>query len=226
MKKILLICFALMIAASMCISAFAENGGFISSPTGKRAPVLLDAVNSSEDCVAELIVTAYSDRDSLSEEDRQRLEEAYEWVKETDNLISLTNSLIKIAKDQGIKTTDLAVSDLFDITSTDCDGHAQHGAFDITLEAESLENFVALLHFYDGEWHIVNGAEVKGNGNHLVFEENIFSPFAIVVNTAEPEEEKSTFGSMETIIIIIAVVVTINACAMIYYIISSKEKRK
>ena len=227
MKKILLICFALVLAASMSISAFAADGGFVSSPIGKPAPVLLDATNSSDDCVAELVITSYNDRDTLPEDTRKLFEEAYSEIKNADNLISLNKSLATIAKDLGIKTTDLAISDLFDISAINCEEHEDHGAFDITLEADALDNFVALLHYYDGEWTLVENAEVQGNGNHLVFEEKVFSPFAIVVSAEEIEaEEDGSLGTTETIVGVTAVIAAANACATVYMIISSKEKRK
>lgn len=71
MKKIIMICLAIAMVASMGISVFATTGGFVSSPSGKPAPELVDGKNESEECVAKIVITAYSDRDKLSEDARK-----------------------------------------------------------------------------------------------------------------------------------------------------------
>lgn len=226
MKKILVICFALLIAASMSVSAFAENGGFISSPTGKPAPVLVEATNQSDECVAEVIVTAYGDRDSLDAEAREELEDAYATIVDADNLSELNKKIPAIARDQGTKTANLAVSDLFDISFTDCGDHAEHGVFDLVMEAEALKDFVCLLAYEAGTWSIVDDAKIVDG--YLEFSLDKAAPLAIVLDTdaAEGEEESGSVGPTETIVGITAVIAAANACATTYLIISSKEKRK
>ena len=185
MKKIITVFLALIMLMTMSVAVFAETGGFVESPSNNQAPTLVEGTNESEDCTAALLITAYADRFELPETIRTKIEEAYDIIRNNPDLSALNSKLADIAADLGIKTTDLAVSDMFDISATDCNGHADHGHFDITLKADTLKNFVCLLHYYNGEWRVVEDAEVTQNGEHLEFTEDEFSPFAIVVSTAE-----------------------------------------
>lgn len=227
MKRLMIIMLAIVMSALMCVSVCAATGGFDGSPSGKPAPELVYAANESEDCVAELIITAYGDRHELSEETRLKIEEAYSQILGVQNLASLNEYIAEIANEKGINVEDLAVSDLFDISSTDCDGHIDHGHFDITLKAEALKNFVCLLHYYDEEWHIVENAEVTHNGEHLEFDEDQFSPFAIVVNTGDvvvptPEDDSNT----GVIVAIIVAVLLVAAAVAFYFFFYKKKKAK
>lgn len=185
MKKLIKICLVVAIVASFSISAFATASGFVSSPTGKTAPELVSGKNESADCVSSLIITAFGDRDELSEEACQKIEEAYSLISEVQDLSALNGKIDELAKKLGLESSDLAVSDLFDISNTHCDGHEDHGYFDIKMKAETLKNFVCLLHYYEGEWDIVENAQVTNNGEHLEFYEDEFSPFAIVVSVGK-----------------------------------------
>ena len=204
------------------ISAFAELGKFIESPSNNPAPELISAENESEDCVSRLIITAYIDRAELSEEARQKIEKAYTDIIGTQDLSSLNEAIADIAKKAGMDPADLAVSDLFDITGTDCDGHGDHGHFNIKLKAETLENFVCLLHYYDNEWHIVENAEVTNNGEHLEFDEDQLSPFAIVVYTGTAPVEPDSSNSWLILVIVAAVIV---AGGITYGVYKLKKKK-
>ena len=194
MKKFIMVCLVMVLAVSMGVSVFAATGGFVSSPSGNAAPELVEGKNSDEDCEAELIITAYSDRDKLSEEARKKIEDAYAQILGAEELSALNESIAEIAEKLSVDAADLAVSDLFDISATACDGHGDHGHFDITLKSETLNNFVCLLHYYDGAWHIVENAEVTNNGEHLEFDEDQLSPFAIVVSVGAAPKEPSNVG--------------------------------
>jgi len=183
MKKILVICLALVMIFSMSSVVFAD--GFESSPSGRPAPELIYGENESEDCEAKLKITAYLDKDELPEEVCEALEEAYRMIASASDLSELNATLKTIAARLGISTSDLAVSDLFDISAFGCDNHEGHGHFDVTIKPENLKNFVCLLHYYNGVWRIVDNATVTNNGTHIEFDEMEFSPFAIVVSTAE-----------------------------------------
>ena len=188
MKKLLALCVALVMILSMSSVAFAD-GAFDGSPSAKPAPEI-EGKNESEDCEAMLIITAYTDRQDLSTKARMAIEDAYKEIEETEDISKINNGEIEaavkaLAASYGIKTSDLAVSELFDISSTHCGDHEGHGHFDITLKPEDLENFVCLLHFYNGEWRIVDNAKVTNNGTHIEFDEKEFSPFAIVVSKVD-----------------------------------------
>lgn len=183
MKKILAVCLALVMVFSLGITAFAAPNGFVSSPSENGAPELDSFVPSDEDCEAEIIITAYADREELPEELRDLLEEAYAEVVDADDLTTLSEALKKLAAKKNIKAENLLVSDLFDIHATGCDNHDEHREFVITLNADTLKNFVGLLHKKDnGSWELIDDAKVVNDGTALKFTVDSFSPFAIVVN--------------------------------------------
>lgn len=222
MKKTLVVCLALFLLLTACLPTVAE--GFVSSPSAKQAPELVEGSNASEDCEAVIVITAYGERENLNQAAREKMEEAYEDIINAPTLGSLNSDINKIAKKAGIKNKDLSVSDLFDITATHCETHEDHQHFDITLKAESLEHFVCLLHFYNGKWEIVEGAEVTHNGTHLEFDIKDFSPFAIVVDTSAMSGEAPASHTVEYIIL--GVAVAAFCAALIILIIKKKKKEK
>lgn len=185
MKKIIIVCMVLMMVVSMTVLVFATPGSFVESPSQNPAPELIEGKNTSEGCVAQVIVTAYGDRHELTAEQRQKLEEAYAMIVGTQDVSTLNAQLAPLAAELGINTSNLAVSDLFDISVTNCDDHGNHGAFNIILKADTLNNFVCLLRYTNGAWVIVDGAEVTNEGKYLEFTEDEFCPFAIVVSTTD-----------------------------------------
>ena len=205
MRKIIAVCLMVVMLSSLMLSVFAAPGGFIQSISGNLAPELIEGENATEDCSAELVITAYIDRDELPEELRLQIEEAYRLILENEDLSVLNEKLKDYADELGVEVTDLAVSDLFDIHYINCDDHEGHGYFDITLKAETLENFVCLLHYYNGEWRIVDDAKVT-NDTHLEFTATEFSPFAIVVNTGEPNPDAPQTNDMFTVYIAVAAI--------------------
>jgi flagellar basal body-associated protein FliL len=224
MKKVIVICMVLAMALTMAVSVFAEPGAFVESPSKNPAPELVEGKNESEACTAQIIITAYGDRNNLTAEQRQKLEEAYAKIVGTQDLSTLNAKVGEIAAEMGVSVSTLAVSDLFDISATDCDGnHAEHGLFDITLKAETLNNFVALLHYYNGEWRVIDNAEITNNGEYLEFTEKEFSPFAIVVSTAdiEPQPASNNFGWI--IAIIVAVIIIL---AFIWFLLFYRKKKE
>lgn len=222
MKKFITVCLMLALLVSMSVSVFAENGGFLVSISRNQAPVLVGAENESDDCVAQLLITAYADRAELPDEIRTKLEEAYKIIVENPDLSALNAELKETAEALGVNVTDFAVSDMFDISLTDCNGHEDHGHFDITLKPEFLENFVCLLHYYNGEWRVVKDAKVTGNGEHLEFTEDEFSPFAIVVNTAEDTPDSPTTFDVSTVFAVVAV---LSASAIVVLAFAYKKRR-
>jgi len=192
MKKVLTVCLVLVMIVAMSVQVFAEPGAFINSPSKNKAPVLISGASESEACLAQIIITAYADRNDLSPEERKAIEEAYADIVGAKTLDELHHALDEIAVGLGVNVGDLAVSDLFNISATGCTAsHNTHGAFDITLAADTLANYVCLLRYYDGAWHIVEGAKINEDG-HLVFESDVDSPFAIVVSTTEIVVDEQT----------------------------------
>lgn len=180
MKKVLVFCLALVMLLSVSVTAFAA-GSFIESPSNNKAPEIVDSENESEDCTAKLVVTPYSERDKLDDEQRKNIEKAYEIISTTDDLTKLNDELEKIAKEKEIDGKDLAVSDLFNIGFTGCDDHDNHGDFKVKLNSETLDNFVALLGFDGNNWRVYKDVKVEKDG--IVFLTDVPENFAIVVNT-------------------------------------------
>ena len=183
MKKIISICLAVLFTLSLSTAVCMAE--FVSSPSKLGAPELVKGENTSEECEAVLSITAYADRENLPDEVIAKFEYAYGVLRGQTEDPGFAALLEQIAAEREIEVSDLVASDFFDISSTDCEGHDDHGHFDITLKAEALNNFVCLLHYYNGAWRVVDNAEVTHDGTHLEFTEDEFSPFAIVVYTGE-----------------------------------------
>ena len=198
MKKVLAICLAMVMVVGMSLTAFAAPGAFVSSPSGNPAPVLVEATCESEDCEASLTVTSYYDRGTLSDEARSQMEQAYSDIVSASDLTSLNKGLADLATEKNIPSSNLAVSDLFDISYENCDNHDGHGNFDIVLKAETLKNFVGLMHLVNGEWQLVEDARVYTVDGvwHLAFSTKDFTPFAIVVETDGTASADSADGTI------------------------------
>ena len=223
MKRVLAICIAVIIVVSLSLMALAAPGGFISSPSGNKAPELIGGKNESEDCEAKLLVTAYAERDTLPQEVVDKLEEAYEEVVNSADISKLNGKVTDIAKEKEIPVARLAVSDMFDISSFGCAGpdHKGHGHFDVTLKSESLEHFVCLLHYYNGEWEIIENARVEGE--HLIFDVKEFSPFAIVVDAGEDYVKPPQTGDSSHILLYV-IIMAVSLFALIVLLKKSKKK--
>lgn len=184
MKKLLAILLMIFVMLNMSVMAFASSGGFVSSPSGNKAPVVESFKPSNTDCDGQLVVTPYGERDKLPENLRTQLENAYKDIANSTDLTKLNADLAKLAADKNISATKLAVSDLFNVSTTGCDTHDGHYNFEIVLSAETLNKFVALLQLNsEGKWELVSGATVINSGKGLKFSVKTLSPLAIVVNT-------------------------------------------
>lgn len=225
MKKVMAICLTLVMVMSLGIAAFAAPGSFISSPSMNKAPVLISYENESSDCTAKLILTAYADRKTLPENLCAMIEKAYDMIVGTDDLSTLNSGVADLAKDAGVKVTALSVSDLFDLRYVDCSNHDLHGSFRIVIESETLENFVCLLHYYNGEWSIVDIAKVTNNGKYLEFTAKEFSPFAIVVKT-DAENVTPPYTGDNSAIFICSVVMAISVTTIVVLLATSKKRTR
>ena len=215
MKKFLTILMLSLLVFSLTFSSFAADiGGFLESPSAKRAPTLVSGSNPDHDCEDGLTITAYGDRDQLPEELRKAIEEFYTKIMGVKNLVGICPEIRELANSQGIPTANLAVSDLFDIHDK-CDD--VEGTFDIVLKATTLENFVGLIHYTDGEFELIKNAKVEEiDGElHLKFSTNGLSPFAVVVNTGDVIEQKDN----SVIIGVLATVAIAEGAALVAILI-------
>jgi hypothetical protein len=193
MKKLLALSLTVAtVALTMSTAVLADTNNFVSSPSATTAPTVETSVTESG-AVVELTVTAYKDAESLPEEKQELFQKGYEAIVAASDVSELNEGLEDMAKEAGVESGELVISDMFDISMTDVttDTDVQTGKVTVTLALDNLENFVALLHYNGSEWEIVEGATVNGDGTKLTFTAESFSPFAIVTHNGETEAPKT-----------------------------------
>ncbi|MBE6533841.1 MAG: hypothetical protein E7678_02570 [Ruminococcaceae bacterium] len=221
-KKILTVLVLSVLVLSLTVPTFAaDTGSFVQSPSANQAPELVFGGSEEHECDEPLRIVSYLDRDKLDDEARKEIEKAYSKIKNAKNLVTLCSALQDVAKDMKIPTTNLAVSDLFDIS--DVHGHVD-GTFDIVLKAETLDNFVGLLHYTDGKWELIDNAKVEERDGelHLMFSTDGLSPFAIVVDTHENVPTQSN-GVLIAVLAVIAIAEAAALIAILVKFILSKK---
>ncbi len=223
MKRIFALLMTLVVIVAFSTVTFADNGGFYESPSKNQAPTLESYENEDEECEATLHVTSYADRAQLSVEAQQKLAAAFDAILNATDLTTLNAELAKQAKELGIAASDLAVSDLFDITYHEEGDHSGHGAFTVTLKAETLKNFVAFLHYENSQWVLVEDAKVV-DGEKLTFTVDTLSPFAVVVNTnpSVPGSDGLPVGAI--VAIVAAAVAVAGGIAFLVFFLLKKKK--
>lgn len=219
MKKVMAILLSVVMVFSMSfLATAATSNGFVSSPSTKPAPEVVTFEPADDECTAKLVITPYSEKEELSEALEALLDKAKDTITNSKNLTELNSKLASIAKSKNIKGEKLAVSDLFDIHVTGCDFHDGHVDFDIVLAADTLSHFVGLLHMNkDGVWELVEDAKVTGNGEHLVFSVESFSPFAIVVDTTELASNPPQTGDNSKIYLYIGIMAVSALAVLVIY---------
>ncbi len=222
MKKVLVICLSLVMLVSMSLTVFAAPGSFVSSPSGNPAPKLDSFTPGSSDCTATLVLTPYSDRDTLPSDQKDNIEGAYSSIASTDDLTTLNSDLKKLVSDKKLNGKKLAVSDLFNAHVEGCTTHEGHVGSEIVIGAESLNRFVALIQMNDkGEWELVSNAEVINDGKSLKFTSDSFGAFAIVVNT-EVENPRTGDAAMTYVC---AIVMALCALALAVVVIKGRKQK-
>lgn len=212
MKKFLAICLTLIMVMGITLTATAAPAGFVSSPSAEAGPELVRFSKVSSDCTARLVITPYSKRNTLPAEVLKVLEEAYnDVVNNGTDLTKLTSELTEVLKSKKLDPKDIAVSDLFDVTSYDCDDHERHGGFDIVLSDDGLKHFVALLHKKDGKWEVVKDAKIVDD--HIHFSVDSLSPFAIVVDHSNGVTSPQTGSNSQ--LIVYAMIMIVSAAALV-----------
>ena len=223
MKRIFALLMTLAVIVAFATVTFAENGGFYESPSKNQAPTLDSFENENDECEATLHITSYADRAQLSAEAQQKLAAAFDTILNATDLTTVNAELAKLVKELGIVGTDLAVSDLFDISYHEEGDHSGHGAFTVALNAETLKNFVAFLHYENGQWVLVEDAKVV-DGEKLTFTVDTLSPFAVVVNTnpSVPGSDGLPVGAI--VAIVAAAVAVAGGIAFLVFFLLKKKK--
>lgn len=222
MKKLMAICLSVLMVVAVCVTALAAPSGFVSSPSKNNVPEVLEFEASEDECTANLVIVPYAEKEELPDTLKTIFEKAYEEITTASDVANLNEDLSKLAAEKNIDGENLAVSDLFDIHVTGCDFHDGHYDFDVVLKAGTLEGFVGLLHMNKNEeWELVKDAKVTGNGEHLEFSVESFSPFAIVVENGSASAP--TGVDMHVLVYVIAFVL---AASVLAFIIIKSRKQK
>lgn len=163
----------------------AKAAEFFHSPTGGFAPEIKGFENENEDCTALLKLTPFEKRSYLSEDATETFEDAYDSLASETDVTEICEDLEGLLKELKLDTTQAAVSEIFNLSFDDCDGHDDHDESTVKLEINSVDTFVALLQYVDEEWVLVENVKVNKNKGTLTFDVTEFTPFAIVVDTSE-----------------------------------------
>lgn len=217
MKKVLAICMAIVMIASLGISALAAPNGFVSSPSGGKRPPVLDRFDPiDDDCTADLVITPFGNKGDLSDEDRLAMEDAYNDIVNSKHLTDLNKELEDLAKDKNIAPENLGVGDLFHLGCNGCDDHENHEKFNVSLDVEGLDNFVGVIYRGDdGKWYWVDDAKVVGD--KLQFTGEGYHPYAVVLNISPKTGDTN-------IILICAAVMTVSAVALVVVLVKGKKQ--
>lgn len=193
MKKLFTILLALVMVLSLSLTVMAAPNNFVESPSNNRAPIINSCENEDEDCTADVVVVPFGDRDKLTPEQKQEIQDAYDQIIGSSDLSDLFNGLDSVLT-PGTITSDFSVSDLFNMHYTDCDLHGGHGKFKIELSTETLKGFVGLVQIVDGQWQTVTDAKVE-DGKYLSFTVKDLTTFAIVVDRTKAESVSPITGA-------------------------------
>lgn len=224
MKKIVLF---LMVLALMMSLSLTVSANFVPSITAKPAPEVSGATDESGKEI-QMIVVSYADVESLPEEAKQAMKEAYQQIIDAENIAELSKEIKKeieaAAKEADVSENALIASDFFDLSPADLGAANEDGLYNVSLAVPSLKNFVCLLHFVDGEWEVVSNAKVSADGKNLEFSVDGFSPFVVI--TASPDAVTTPARTPVPVIVWVLIGVLVGALvdAVIIFVMEKKEK--
>lgn len=219
MKRVSTFLMAMLMIVALAIPAFAASA-FVSSPSDRPAPTIVSFEPDHKDCKAELVITAYADRASLSDEARALLEQAYADIANGGS--DFLSILAQLAEQLKVDASELAISDLFDIDTTHCADHDEHGGFTITIKIDDASKLVGILHLNQTGWEICDIYDIDREGDTVKFHGTEFSPFALVVTTGELPAEGGS--NLWWIILLIVVVLAAVGAALWFFVFKKKDK--
>ena len=176
MKKVFAIILTLAMVCVTTLSVSAAPANFLQSPSFNKTPIIVDFECSDPDWKGDIYITSFGDRNVLDLIDREKLENAYNSIRDAVNIESLVPDIKDIASNLNVSPENLGISDLFHIGISD----STDGKFKIQLDSETIKNFVGLIYFEDGQWHVVEDAAIEDN--YLVFTTDLPRAFAVVVD--------------------------------------------
>lgn len=216
MKKIVSILIIAVMVCSLAFSASAAPGVFIESPSNNRTPVIEDYECSDPNWKGEIFITSFGDRNVLDLIEREKLENAYDSIKNSNSVSSLIPDISDIAANINVSLDNLGISDLFHIGVSEI----TDGDFTIKLQADTIKNFVGLVHFDNGEWHIVENAHIEND--LLVFNTKLPGVYAIVVDVDSSIIDVPVTGDIFSWIL--ASVVILSAAGIVVLVVSYRKK--
>ncbi len=222
MKKLFALFLMLVMVFAMTVSANAAPGMFLQSPSLNKTPIIIEYYNSNGECLGKLFVTSYGDRNVLDLVERENLESAYNSIVNSSTVSSLNPQISDIAANLNISPDNLAISDLFNINMENCFDHDEHGYFSVKLKADTLDHFVGLMYFEDGEWHIVEDAKI--DGDCLIFTTDVPRAMAIVVDVDSSFIEVPVTGDVFSWILVS--IMAASAAGIIVLVIVYRKKVK
>lgn len=221
MKKFAVISLSLVMVVCLTLIAIAGPGAFVQSPSNNPAPVLNNFSIEAEDCEAILKATAFADRDSLDEETRLALEEAYDQIVNHKNDNAFKEVMEKLAAQLGLTVPELSIAELFDINYYNCDEHDTHSGYNITLKLTHIENFVGIIHLNNHVWEILEVVDVNEEESTISFHVDSLSPFATVVDNGSGEKAPQT-GDYTMVYLGIMIAA---ACGLVIVLVAGKKRK-
>ncbi|MBQ7922078.1 MAG: hypothetical protein IJ325_05825 [Clostridia bacterium] len=224
MKKFAVISLSLVMVVCLTLIAIAGPGAFVQSPSNNPAPILTAYTADDEGCTAELVVTAYADRDTRPEEKRLALEEAYDQIVNHKDDNAFKAVMEQMAEKLGMTVPELSIAELFDISYYSCGVHIEedHNGFTITLKLNTIENFKGIIHLQEDEtWEILDVSDVNEAEGTITFHVDTLSPFATVVDNGSGEQAPQT-GDLTMVYLGVMIAA---ACGLVIVLVAGKKRK-
>lgn len=218
MKKLFAIILMVVMICAMTVSASAAPGGFIDSPSYNKTPIIIEFECSDSNWKGEIFITSFGDRNVLELIDRELLEDAYDSIRNSTSISDLIPEISDIAANLNVSPDNLGISDLFHIGVSD----STDGSFKIKLDAETIKNFVGLVYYENGEWHVVEDAKVEGD--YLVFTSQLPKAYAVVVDTKNLPVDAPVTGDVAPWVLMSLMVVSLAGIVLV--VVSYKKKSR
>lgn len=218
MKKTFAIILMFAMVCAMSLSVGAAPANFLQSPSYNKTPIIVDFECSDPNWKGDIFITSYGDRNVLDLVDREMLESAYDSIRDASNISSLIPDISGIASNLNVSPENLGISDLFHIGISD----STDGKFKIKLDSETIKNFVGLVYYENGQWHVVDGATIEDE--YLVFTTELPRAFAVVVDVDNSIIDVPVTGDVVSWILIS--VIAVSAAGMIVLFVSYKRKNR
>lgn len=219
MKKTFAIILMLAMVCVMSFSAAAAPANFLQSPSYNKTPIIVDFECSDPNWKGDMYITSFGDRNVLDLIEREKLEDAYNSIRDALNISTLIPEITDIAANLNVSPDNLGISDLFHIGITD----STDGKFTIKLDSETIKNFVGLVYFENGQWHVVEDAIVNADG-YLEFTTSLPRAFAVVVDVDNSIIDVPVTGDVMSWVLIS--VIAVSATGIVLLVISYKKKNR